>query len=235
MVWETAPVGGIGMGEGNCSPSGKRNRDTADDEVFLDNFHSHKRYLSELMACSLNCLTVGDSVTENIMDSPSREEIATQYSPMSEDSDDTRGCEPQCSLLAVQHDGASNPVSPVSPYRSPKHQLTSVPFSSCPLSSTLCSHPRRGPEGESRFPSSPNDACHSGDLRRTALLRSVQMRTQPYGSPLACELLFSGIPSIEEERQCPCLKTQDESETHRLDPQFPDRQEESTEADEPLS
>ncbi|KAJ4905474.1 hypothetical protein Rs2_09132 [Raphanus sativus] len=37
---------------------------------------------------------------------------------------------------------------------------------------------QRGSDAEGRFPSSPSDICHS---RRTALLRSVQMRTQPCG------------------------------------------------------
>ncbi|KAM0989703.1 hypothetical protein EV1_013499 [Malus domestica] len=35
------------------SPSAKRSRDPK-DEVYLDNFHFHKRYLSEIMASSLS-------------------------------------------------------------------------------------------------------------------------------------------------------------------------------------
>ncbi|KAG5251883.1 protein TPRXL [Salix suchowensis] len=34
--------------------------------------NSHKRYLSEIMASSLNGLTVGDPLQENLMESPAR-------------------------------------------------------------------------------------------------------------------------------------------------------------------
>ncbi|KAL0903172.1 hypothetical protein M5K25_027529 [Dendrobium thyrsiflorum] len=56
-----------------ASPGGKRGRDR-EEEVYLDNLHSHKRYLSEIMASSLNGLTVGDSLAENLMESPMRSE-----------------------------------------------------------------------------------------------------------------------------------------------------------------
>ena len=94
----------------SCSPNGKRSRDASEDEIFLDNFHSHKRYLSEvaiklgfkkyhsylyrfsqcfycllvdsqssqfvfcnqIMACSLNGLSVGESLSENLMEYPAR-------------------------------------------------------------------------------------------------------------------------------------------------------------------
>lgn len=62
MGWETTQ----GVGEGSCSPSpsaapatpscspnGKRSRDATEDEVYLDNFHSHKRYLSEVLLGSV--------------------------------------------------------------------------------------------------------------------------------------------------------------------------------------
>ncbi|KAI3800908.1 hypothetical protein L1987_29008 [Smallanthus sonchifolius] len=52
-----------------ASPCGKRSRDP-EDEACVDNLHSHKRYLSEIMASSLNGLSVGDSIPENLMDSP---------------------------------------------------------------------------------------------------------------------------------------------------------------------
>lgn len=59
MGWEAAPGGASGGSGGSCSPlpsagatscstNGKRSRDPAEDEVYLDNFHSHKRYLSEV-------------------------------------------------------------------------------------------------------------------------------------------------------------------------------------------
>ncbi|KAM0987979.1 hypothetical protein ACFX13_012211 [Malus domestica] len=55
------------------SPSGKRGRDP-EDEVYLNNFHSHKRYLSEIMASILNGLTIGDPflLPDNLMESPAK-------------------------------------------------------------------------------------------------------------------------------------------------------------------
>ncbi|KAH1081211.1 hypothetical protein J1N35_020972 [Gossypium stocksii] len=55
------------------SPNGKRSRDP-EDEVYLDNLRSHKRYLSEIMASSLNGLTVGDPLPEYLLESPARSE-----------------------------------------------------------------------------------------------------------------------------------------------------------------
>ncbi|KAG7970996.1 hypothetical protein I3843_07G113300 [Carya illinoinensis] len=198
------------------SPSGKRARDP-EDEVYVDNLHSHKRYLSEIMASSLNGLTVGDPLPENIMESPARSEImfyprdelSLQYSPMSEDLDDTRFCETPINTCLSQPD--SVPTSPVSPYRyqrplggfSYATSSSSHPSHGYAVPATVtCSQPRqRGSDSEGRFPSSPSDICHSADLRRAALLRSV-MRTQPTG-PSFHELAFcSGqdpVPNIEAE------------------------------------
>ncbi|KAG8389546.1 hypothetical protein BUALT_Bualt02G0240500 [Buddleja alternifolia] len=178
------------------SRSVKRSRDPEDD-VYLDNLNSQKRYLSEIMASSLNGLTVGEPMSENLMDYPtrpetipySRDEISLQYSPMSEDSDDSRYYENSTNTSSPQLE--SFPTSPVSPYRCQK------PFTShgSIVSSMASSQPRqRGSDNEGRFPSSPSDICHSADLRRAALLRSVQMRAQPLG-PSQYELPFS--PGIE--------------------------------------
>ncbi|XP_010259371.1 PREDICTED: uncharacterized protein LOC104598831 [Nelumbo nucifera] len=210
--------------ESSSSPSGKRSRDP-DDEVYLDNFHSHKRYLSEIMASSLNGLTVGDSLPESLMESPARsesmcyprDEISLQYSPMSEDSEESRYCDTPLSAYMSQPD--SLPTSPVSPHRyqrslgafTPATPTTSYSLG-CALSTIACSQPRnRGSDSEGRFPSSPSDICHSADLRRAALLRSVQMRAQPPGPP-AYELPFSQgqepMQNIEgEERPFSCLKS----------------------------
>ncbi|GJM94662.1 hypothetical protein PR202_ga11330 [Eleusine coracana subsp. coracana] len=186
-----------GSGEAAMSPpssgssgGGKRSRDPEED-VYVDNLHSHKRYLSEIMASSLNGLSVGDSLPDNIMESPVRadnsirDEILSQYSPMSEDSDDYRCYDTQLNPNMSQADPMVSPsTSPMSsPHRHPKPQsplLPSNPYPlpSCSLSSVVCSHARRGSDNEGRFPSSPNDMCHGADLRRTALLRSVQMRVQ---------------------------------------------------------
>ncbi|XP_024173855.1 uncharacterized protein LOC112179634 isoform X1 [Rosa chinensis] len=205
----------------SASASGKRSRDP-EDEVYLDNFHSHKRYLSEIMASSLNGLTVGDPLPDNLMESPARSEtmfyarddMPLEYSPMSEDSDDSRFCENPINTFSSQHE--STPSSPVSPYRYQRPltgfpstcSTSSHPSHSCALTNFNCSQSRqRGSDSEGRFPSSPSDICHSADLRRAALLRSVQMRTQPVGPP-SFELTFGSGHSIEgEERPCSYMKS----------------------------
>ncbi|KAJ8573719.1 hypothetical protein K7X08_010230 [Anisodus acutangulus] len=207
------------IGEATSSPSGKRNREP-EDEVYIDNLHSHKRYLSEIMASSLNGLTVGDTLPDNIVNSPSRsenmlyirDEMSFQYSPMSEDSDDSRCYEALTNTSSPQPE--STPTSPVSPYRyhrpmngfSSGPPSTSYPSHSCNFPHATSSQPRqRGSDSEGRFPSSPSDICHSADLRRAALLRSVQMRTQPPG-PSSFEMQFSPgqEPSHMETEYRPC-------------------------------
>ncbi|KAH7666639.1 hypothetical protein IHE45_12G009300 [Dioscorea alata] len=194
-----------------ASPGSKRSRDP-EEEVYVDNLHSHKRYLSEIMASSLNGLTVEDSLTENLMQSPSRSETnfypreeCVPYSPMSEDSEDCRFCETPLNSSIIQSDPFSSPTSPVSPHRHQKQfighsSLNPYPLPGCTLPSVVCSNPRhRSSDSEGRFPSSPNDMCHTADLRRAALLRSVQMRTQPHFSQ-PFELPFnSGHESMQSE------------------------------------
>lgn len=209
------------------SQGSKRSRDP-EDEVYLDNLHSHKRYLSEIMATSLNGLTVGDPLPENLMESPARsegmlylrDEISLQYSPMSEDSDDSRFCDAPTNTSSSQSQPDSGPSSPVSPYRyqKPLSVFHSAPSTSshpphgCALATITCSQPRqRSSDSEGRFPSSPSDICHSADLRRAALLRSVQMRTQPLGLS-SFELPFSSgqepVQNMEaEERPCSYMKS----------------------------
>ncbi|XP_076936532.1 uncharacterized protein LOC143603682 [Bidens hawaiensis] len=196
-----------------ASPSGKRSRDP-EDEVYVDNLHSHKRYLSEIMASSLNGLSVGDTLTENLMDSPARsdtmfylrDELPLQYSPMSEDLDECRYYESNaCSPSLSQTD--SQPTSPVSPYRF--QRLAATTFSPGPVypgapSVTPSQARQRGSKPEGRFPSSPSDICHSADLRRAALMRSVQMRTQPVCS----SQLDAGFSPMQEVVQpCPYIKS----------------------------
>ncbi|XP_034911796.1 uncharacterized protein [Populus alba] len=214
------------------TPTGKRSRDP-EDEVYLDNLHSHKRYLSEIMASSLNGLTVGDPLQDNLMESPARsdtmffarDEMSLQYSPMSEDFDDSRFCETPINACSPQSE--SLPGSPVSPYR---YQRPLCGFSSAPYGSSFSSHgcsvtssqPRqRGSDSEGRFPSSPSDICHSADLRRAALLRSVQMRTQPTGSS-SFELPFGsgqepGSNMEAEERPCSYMKSSVEEREYPLE------------------
>ncbi|XP_044492245.1 uncharacterized protein LOC123215980 isoform X2 [Mangifera indica] len=157
------------------------------------------------MASSLNGLSVGGSLSENLMESPARDELSMQYSPMSEDSDDSRFCEAHIITCLSQSD--SLPTSPVSPYR---YQRPHSGFSSAPSTSSNPSHsctvsgsqPRqRGSDSEGRFPSSPSDICHSADLRRAALLRSVQMRTLPPGTPSFEQEPCSYIKSLVDERE----------------------------------
>ncbi|KAK2457101.1 hypothetical protein P8452_03984 [Trifolium repens] len=215
----------LGGSPSSSSPSGKRTRDP-EEEVYVDNLRSHKRYLSEIMASSLNGLTVGDSLPDNLMESPARSESAfslrddmsLQYSPMSEDSDDSRFCETVVHSCSSHPD--SRPSSPVSPcrYQRSQNAFSSGPSTSLnashgfPASAVACSQPRqRSSDSDGRFPSSPSDICHSADLRRAALLRSVQMRTHPPGSA-SLELPFGSgqepPPNIDpEERPCSYMKS----------------------------
>ncbi|KAJ6807746.1 uncharacterized protein M6B38_171245 [Iris pallida] len=204
-----------------ASPSGKRGRDPQEEEMCLDNFHSHKRYLSEIIASSLNGLTVGESLRESLLESPpSREEVTAPYSPMSEDSDDSRFIgDPTLSNLVVPSESISRPTSPVSPHghqRPLSGLFSSVnpnPVSGCTLPAVICSHPRgRRTDSEGRFPSSPSDMCHTADLRKTALLRSVQMRTQP-----SCQVTdgvlhgsMQGVEEGEDPGSCSCPRAPDE-------------------------
>ncbi|GMH23547.1 hypothetical protein Nepgr_025390 [Nepenthes gracilis] len=211
----------------SSSPSSKRTRDP-EDEVYVDNLHCHKRYLSEMMASSLNGLTVGDPIPETIMDSPARSESMfylrdemMPYSPMSEDLDDVRCYETSMNACSSQLE--SLPTSPISPHRCK------------PLNSSLCSSPpstsqpssgggtvlpipsqqprQWGSDTEGRFPSSPSDICHSADLRRAALLRSVQMRAQPPGPSAfelpfaACQATMQNISQAEVGHPCSYMKS----------------------------
>ncbi|XP_030480949.2 uncharacterized protein LOC115697917 isoform X2 [Cannabis sativa] len=205
------------------SPGAKRSRDP-EDEVYVDNLHSHKRYLSELETHSLK-------ISWNLLPDQKAmymDEFSLQYSPMSEDSDDSRFCDAPLSTTSSQPESA--PSSPVSPYRynKPLSGFHSVPSTSphsqhsygCALATITCSQPRqRSSDSDGRFPSSPSDICHSADLRRAALLRSVQMRTQPLGPSSHFELSFSSEPehNIEQEEERPCSymkSSDDEREFH---------------------
>ncbi|XP_068662432.1 uncharacterized protein [Aristolochia californica] len=230
----------------SSSPPGKRSRDP-EDEVYLDNLHSHKRYLSEIMASSLNGLTVGDTISDNLMESPARsegmcytrDEVSFLYSPMSEDTDDSRYSDNPVNTCSVQTENSGSHTSSVSPHR---HQRSIMGFYStgatasctlpgCSLSAITCSHSRqRGSDSEGRFPSSPSDICHSADLRRATLLRSVQMRSHPH-SPPTFELPFCsgqeqeamhntdeavGEKSIVDQREYPLDLRRDENQEEFL-------------------
>ncbi|KAJ7549360.1 hypothetical protein O6H91_07G050100 [Diphasiastrum complanatum] len=125
MVWDS----GSRLG-------GKRIR-TEDDEVYLDNYHANKRYITEVISSSLNGLRVGDSVPDlaepsqpgndsleipNRFESrcPSKDELLD--SPMSDDSDDNsqdrliRDNEiPRQTPISVSDSTCGSPASPFSP------------------------------------------------------------------------------------------------------------------------
>ncbi|GJN05315.1 hypothetical protein PR202_ga22937 [Eleusine coracana subsp. coracana] len=263
---------------------GKRGRD-AEEDVYVDNLHSHKRYLSEVMASSMNGLSVGDSVTDNAMRSPVRMEntpcfryshlipyvlshalpiqidvhhnvplalfrtewmlITIQHilvlsllmlqrtlgmsvscycvdnlncshhfrdeTTVSEKSEDFRSYDNQVNTSRNQTDMSSSSTSPISsPNRFQKPNTCSssgnqYPLPSSSLSAVASSNVRRGTEHEGRIPSSPNDMCHSGDLRRTALLRSVQMRVQGLHPR---DLLFR--TEHDREQECARINAADE-------------------------
>lgn len=137
---------------------------------------------------------------------------------MSEDSDDLRFCETPVHSCSSQLDSLpSSPVSSPHRYQKPQNVFSSAPSSSSnashvsTVSTATCPQPRqRGSDSEGRFPSSPSDICHSADLRRAALLRSVQMRTQPSSASL--DLPFGSnqdpAPNIDpEERSCSYMKS----------------------------
>ncbi|TVU20987.1 hypothetical protein EJB05_30595 [Eragrostis curvula] len=206
--------GGGGSEAAAMSPAtggsgGKRGRGLEED-VYVDNLNSHKRYLSEVMASSMNGLSVGDSVADNTMGSPVRlenascfrDETVMQYPPTSEESEDYRPCDSQVNTSGNQTDKTSRLSSPTSsPNRSQKLNTwfcsgNPYPLPSCSLSAAAAANVRHT-EHEGRIPSSPNDMCHGGDLRRTALLRSVQMRVQ---GPQSSVLLFSTELDGEQER-----------------------------------
>ncbi|KAK9147016.1 hypothetical protein Sjap_006919 [Stephania japonica] len=200
-----------------------------EDEVYLDNFHSHKRYLSEIMASSLNGLRVEDSLSENLIESPARSEfmcclrddISLQYSPMSEDSDDAQYGETPPNNSMGNPD--SVPTSPVSPHRHAKSHNSNSHFSNppfgCAFTAVACSHHSRPrcADSEGRLPSSPSDICHSADLRRAALMRSLQMRTQPPTQP-SFELPLPMQHMEAEEEPFPSVKCLDD------EPEFPNQE-----------
>ncbi|CAG7881785.1 unnamed protein product [Brassica rapa] len=69
----------------------------------------------------------------------------------------------------------SRPTSPVSPYRYQR------PLTSTTSHHSSNSHTLPASMSTTSTTPQPSDICHSSDLTRTALLRSVQMRTQPCG------------------------------------------------------
>jgi hypothetical protein len=125
-----------------------------------------------------------------------------EYSPISEESEDYQSYGTQENTSGNQTDMMSSPST--SPTSSPNRfykphtwfsSESSYPLPSCSLSA-VASNIRRRTEHDGCIPYSPNDMCHGGDLRRIALLRSVQMRVQ---GPRPCDLLFSNEHGREQD------------------------------------
>eukprot|EP00249_Psilotum_nudum_P011807 c23395_g1_i1 orf=279-1367(-) len=221
---QTANSRNVKMGlESSSFRSGKRTR-SAEDELFLDNYHMQKRYLSEVMASSFDGLKVGDSLPEDIQTSPQTfdliestahtelgcisrstssfpsncEEMSTLDSLMSDESDESIGYRVWRNNETAKRNLTchSDPVSPSAQRiltnngSHPDGMCSMLPMATCPVN---CSR-QRATETGSRFPPSPSDPCYPGDLRRTALLRSVQMRAQ---SPLTTRYAASAGDSLD--------------------------------------
>ncbi|CAM6051750.1 unnamed protein product [Sphagnum compactum] len=219
----------------------------AEDEAFLDNFHTHKRYLTEVMASSLNGLKVGEATSNNnnnphsspplldaamnVMTSPahtetaalSRDDTSTLDSPMSDDSDESVGYRmgrvsevspfmPISSTKTVSTSTAA--VSPVLPRRNStsisgylmgvaSQQQTPPPYT--PSLPFPCSQPRVK-DAEGRLPPSPSDPCQSADLRRAALMRSLQMRSQSPIKPVTTTTAIASQTDSEKAASAQVLE-----------------------------
>eukprot|EP00250_Pteridium_aquilinum_P029705 c39983_g1_i1 orf=64-1191(+) len=251
----------MGFDSSSLQSGSKRTR--PEDEVYLDNFHAHKRYLSEVMASSLNGLKVGDTIsggskvvsqTFDPIDSPALtetggfskslssypsngDELSTLDSYMSDDSDDSicyrtgRYCETPQRMLSSLCD-LSRTASSLKSLRGPACSgnlgvaagASGLSVSSVPLPCTQSK--QRVPDAESRFPPSPSDPCYAADLRRAALLRSLQMRAQ---SPVAISDAAAVDEAVDDcldacehslaeaEDQCsPCSPNFDELSTEQI-------------------
>eukprot|EP00245_Coleochaete_scutata_P004572 TRINITY_DN1728_c0_g1_i1.p1 TRINITY_DN1728_c0_g1~~TRINITY_DN1728_c0_g1_i1.p1 ORF type:complete len:443 (+),score=51.13 TRINITY_DN1728_c0_g1_i1:125-1453(+) len=228
----------------------KRSRDPESDTM-LDNFHSHKRYLTEVMATSLNGLQVGEGSGKppagnslslaDLIGSPTqadtasgsaRDDLSNLDSAMSDDSDDSvsvwrvpdhisHPMFPQQSPVSSSdsarlspcwkptdrpawtsgpNDGADmcacSPPSPGSPRRRPNPgPIPGTPTTPGAQTPHSQSHPFAiparphsyhhskylSPDAEGRLPPSPSDPSQTANLRRAALLRAFQARSQVSG------------------------------------------------------
>jgi hypothetical protein len=124
-----------------------------------------------------------------------RDELSTLDSPMSEDSDDSVGYRMgvaselspympvSCTEATSSHVSlrrSQRPSYSTSSYSSEMAPWQQTPPPYTPSLPLPCSSQSRAkiPDGEGRLPPSPNDPAQSADLRRAALMRSVQIRAQ---------------------------------------------------------
>ncbi|MCO5561442.1 hypothetical protein L7F22_015063 [Adiantum nelumboides] len=153
-------------------------------------------------------LTETAGVSKSVSSYPSNgDELSTLDSYMSDDSDDSicyrtgRYCEtPQRTLSSLCD--SSRAASPLKSSKGLPSGCNNVVGGGFSLSSVPlpCTQPKqRVPDTESRFPPSPSDPCYAADLRRAALLRSLQMRAQ---SPVAISDAAAVDEAVDE-----CLDT----------------------------
>lgn len=147
----------------------------------------------------VNSLTIDLFVIAICSDNMCRDDLSTLDSPMSDDSDESVGFRmgrasevPAFLPVSTLESVSVTPTSPVSPRRK-EHFPPYIPTYSSALSSRQqtpppytpslplpCAQNRvKGTDAEGRLPPSPTtDPCQSADLRRAALLRSLQIRSQ---------------------------------------------------------
>ncbi|XP_024538241.1 uncharacterized protein LOC112348976 [Selaginella moellendorffii] len=173
-------------GTAASSRMGKRIRE-GDDEVYLDNYYSNKRYLTEVISSCLNGLKVADVDIASAAIPDENEDFGDSLDPgavLAKSFSSAR------SYLGEDHVALDSPMSDdgdeqfmsvsTSPSRSSSRSLNSSP----PTSSL----PRHLHESECcRLPPSPSDPCHPPDLRRAALMRALQIRAlSPGGIRPSC-------------------------------------------------
>ncbi|MCO5577617.1 hypothetical protein L7F22_031448 [Adiantum nelumboides] len=153
-------------------------------------------------------LTETAGVSKSLSSYPSNgDELSTLDSYMSDDSDDSicyrtgRYCEtPQRTLSSLCD--SSREASPLKSSKGLPSGCNNVVGGGFSLASVPlpCTQPKqRVPDAESRFPPSPSDPCYAADIRRAALLRSLQMRAQ---SPVAISDAAAVDEAVDE-----CLDT----------------------------
>ncbi|CAL5227390.1 g10343 [Coccomyxa viridis] len=207
-------------------------RDRVEDSA-LD-IRSHKRFLSESMATDMRRLNMA---LEDEAQGSCKVASSPSVCSMQTDRDDSIGCaspaisdcfnpfesssvhsreSPRPPLGGLKR-GARGPAAPaVSPSKWVPGQMN--PGSSPPMCRTPLPrpgpHPYRRPstpgcEAGERLPPSPSDPTLSVDLRKTALLRSLLLRTEEKCKPTPCktirrrsrmsEAMPGGLPTMAEE------------------------------------
>ncbi|KAH7300625.1 hypothetical protein KP509_24G071800 [Ceratopteris richardii] len=153
-------------------------------------------------------LTETGGISKSLSSYPSNgDELSSLDSYMSDDSDNDSVCyrtgricyrTPQRILSSLGD--SSRAASPVKSSKGVSSFCSNAATNGFSMSSTSisCMQPRqRVADAESPFPPSPSDPCYSADLRRTALLKSLQLRAQ---SPVATSDVAAADENIND---CP--------------------------------